>query len=48
MLASAQTAIVLLIVAFAALYVVRAVIPRKKQDGCAGCPANRDRRDDYA
>jgi hypothetical protein len=48
MLASAQTAIVLLIVAFAALYVIHAVIPRKKQDGCASCPANRNRHDDYA
>jgi hypothetical protein len=48
MIASVQTAIVVLIVAGAALYVLRAWIPRKSQPGCGSCPANRNRHDDYA
>lgn len=43
-----QTALVLLIVVAAALYVGRALWPvRDPQRGCGSCPHNRNRIDDY-
>lgn len=43
-----ETLLVVVIVAVAATYVVRAFLPRKKATpGCGGCPSNPARRDDY-
>lgn len=43
-----QTLIVAVAVAAAAVYVLRAYLPRKNATpGCGACPANPNRRDDY-
>jgi hypothetical protein len=40
---------VLIAVVAAGYYVVRNLLPRdNEQKGCAGCPQNTQRRDDYA
>ncbi len=44
-----QTLVVGVAVAAAAVYVARSYWPRKKATpGCTSCPANPNRRDDYA
>jgi hypothetical protein len=44
-----QTLLVVVAVAAAAVYVARSYWPRKKgPPGCTSCPANPNRRDDYA
>jgi len=44
----AQTIVIVVAVAAAAAYVIRSWWPRKEQPGCGSCPANQNRRDDYA
>ena len=40
---------VLIAVVAAGCYIVRTLLPRKNErNGCAGCPQNTQRRDDYA
>jgi hypothetical protein len=44
-----QTVLVVIAVAGAATYVIRGFLPRKNRSaGCDSCPANRNRKDDYA
>ena len=46
---SLQTVLVIAAVVAAAFYVIRSYLPRKDRAvGCDSCPANRNRKDDYA
>ena len=42
-----QTLLMFPVIAVAVLYVGRSLWPRRAKTGCASCPRNRQRTDDY-